>query len=82
MARNSWPSVKTINSWRFWIWKKDTLLNLINHEPDIGKIDLYAKDPIEAKYQLLINKKEKYGLKVFKQFNGFYWILKWHGQYL
>ena len=31
-------------------------LNLINHKPDIDEI--YAKDPYEAKYQLLI-KKEK-----------------------
>ena len=46
----------------------NALLNLINHEPDIDKIYLYAKDPYEAKYQLLINKIEsrKYRLKVFK----------------
>ena len=48
--------------------KTNALLNLINHEPDIDKIYLYAKDPYEAKYQLLINKIEsrKYRLKVFK----------------
>ena len=34
------------------------LLNLINHEPDIEKKCLYAKNPYEAKYQLLINKRE------------------------
>ena len=27
---------------------------------------LYAEDPCEAKYQLLINKRKKYRLKVFK----------------
>ena len=33
------------------------LFNLINNEPDIDEIYLYAKDPCEAKYQLLINKR-------------------------
>ena len=32
------------------------LFNLINNDPDIDKIDLYAKDSYEAKYQLLIKK--------------------------
>ena len=45
------------------IWKRNALLNLINHEPDIDKIYLYAKDLYEAKYQLLINKRESTGLK-------------------
>ena len=36
--------------------KTNALLNLINHEPDIDKIYLYAKDPYEAKYQFIINK--------------------------
>ena len=43
--------------------KKNALLNLINHEPDIDKIYLYAKDLYEAKYQFLINKKESTGIK-------------------
>ena len=43
--------------------KTNALLNLINHEPDIDKIYLYAKDPYEAKYQFLINKRESTGLK-------------------
>ena len=42
------------------------LLNLIIHEPDIGKIPLYAKDLSEPKYQLLINKREIRGLKYLK----------------
>ena len=41
------------------------LLNLINNQPDIDKISLYAKDAYEAKYQLLINKRENTGLKHF-----------------
>ena len=39
------------------------LFNLINQQPDIHKIYLYAKDPSEAKYQFLINKWESTGLK-------------------
>ena len=38
--------------------KKNTLLNLTNHEPDINKIYLYAKDPYEAKYKLLTTKEK------------------------
>ena len=34
--------------------KTNALLNLINHEPDIDKIYLYAKDLNEAKYEQLI----------------------------
>ena len=36
--------------------KTNGLLNLTNHEPNINKNVLYAKDPSKAKYQLLINK--------------------------
>ena len=46
--------------------KTNALLNLINNQPDINKIYLYAKDPYEAKYQYLINKREKVGLYHFK----------------
>ena len=37
---------------------KNSLFNLINYQPDIDKIYLYAKDPYEAKYQFLVNKLE------------------------
>ena len=43
--------------------KRNVLLNLINHQPDIDKIYLYAKDPSEAKYQFLTNKRKRTGLK-------------------
>ena len=33
------------------------LFNLINNEPDIDEIYLYAKDLCEPKYQLIINKR-------------------------
>ena len=38
--------------------KTNALLSLINNQPDIDKIYLYAKEPYEAKYQFLV-KKEK-----------------------
>ena len=43
--------------------KTNGLLNLIDNQPDIDKIYLYAKDPYEAKYQFLIKKIENIGLK-------------------
>ena len=44
--------------------KTNSLLNLISHQPGI-KIYLYAKDPSEAKYELLINAQESTELKHF-----------------
>ena len=42
----------------------NVLLNLIKHQPpDVNKIYLYLKDPFESKYQLLINGREKVGIK-------------------
>ena len=43
----------------------------MNHEPDIDRIYLYAEDPYEAKYQLLINKGESTGLKYLNDSKGF-----------
>ena len=40
-------------------------MNLIEKQPGIDKIYLYAKDPYEEKYQYLINIREKVGLKHF-----------------
>ena len=42
--------------------KTNVLLNLIENQPDIDKIYLCTKDPYEAKYQYLINIREKVGL--------------------
>ena len=47
------------------------MLNLINNEPDIDKIYLYAKDPYKAKYQFLIDKKEITGWKYFNDSKRF-----------
>ena len=35
--------------------KTNSLFSLVNHQPDIDKIYLYAKDTYEAKNQLIIN---------------------------
>ena len=43
--------------------KANALLNLINHEPD--------KDPHEAKYRLLINKRESTGLRYLNDLKAF-----------
>ena len=43
--------------------KTNSLFNLVNQQPDIDKIHLYAKDPYDVKYQFLINKQECGGLK-------------------
>ena len=45
--------------------KANALLNLVLNQPDIDKIYLYAKHPYVAKYQHLINKREKVGLDHF-----------------
>ena len=51
--------------------KTNALLNLIHNQPDIDKIYLYAKDPYEAKYQYLINKREKVGQDHFNDPKAF-----------
>ena len=54
-----------------WSGKTNALLNLINNQPDIDKICLYAKDPYAAKCQCLINKLESTGLKHFNDPKAF-----------
>ena len=50
---------------------KNALLNLIENQPGIDEIYLYAKDPYEAKYQYLINIRKKVGLKRFNDTEAF-----------
>ena len=45
--------------------KTNVLLSLINNQPDIDKIYLYAEDPYESKYQFLINERKTTGLTHF-----------------
>ena len=51
--------------------KTNVLLNLIENQLDIDKVNLYAKDPYEAKYQYLINKRESVGINHFKDPEAF-----------
>ena len=50
--------------------KTNALLNLIN-QPDIDKAYLYAKDPYEARYQFVINKRESTRLKYFNDLKAY-----------
>ena len=65
MAINSSTSIQNINNRRSGSGKTNALLNLIVNQPDIDKIYLYVKDPYEAKYQYLINKRESVVLNHF-----------------
>ena len=51
--------------------KTNSLFNLINHQLDIDKIYLYAKDLNEAQYQFLIKKHEDLGTKHFNASKAF-----------
>ena len=46
-------------------------MNLIENQPDIDKIYLYAKDPYEAKDQYLINKRKGAGINHFNDPKAF-----------
>ena len=48
------------------------LLSLIKHQqPDIDKIYLYIKDPVESNYRLLINGREKVEIEILKNPKAF-----------
>ena len=51
--------------------KTHALLNTVNKQPGIDKIYLYAKNPYEAKYKYLINKRDSTGLKHFNDPKAF-----------
>ena len=51
--------------------KTNVLLSLIENQPYIDKIYLYAKDPYQAKYQGLINKREFVGVNHFNDPKAF-----------
>ena len=63
MAIYSRLCILNINNRRLRIRRKNALLNLINNQPNIDKIYLYAKGLYEGKYQYLFNKRENLGLK-------------------
>ena len=45
--------------------KTNLLFNVISQQLDIYKIYLFVKDPYEAKYQFLINKRESISSRYF-----------------
>ena len=51
--------------------KINVLLNLVENQPVIDKIYLYAKDSYEVKYQYLINKREGVGIDHFSDPKAF-----------
>ena len=51
--------------------KTNALLHLINEQDDIGKINLYAKDLSESKYELLIKNLKNIGIKHLNDSNPF-----------
>ena len=51
--------------------KTTSLLNIINQQPYIDNIYLYAKNQYKAKYQFFINKWESAGLKHFNDCKAF-----------
>ena len=71
LAATSSSFIQNINNWRLRIFKRNSLFNLISHQSDIGKIYLCTKVSYEAKYQLLINKRESKSLKHFNYSKAF-----------
>ena len=63
-----WPQIPN-HSYRILIvgsfgsWKTNVLISIINHQPEIHKIFLHAKDPYVLKYQYLKKMCEWVGLK-------------------
>ena len=51
--------------------KTNSLFDLIIQQTDIDKIYLFCKDPYEAKYQFLINKKVSTSLNYFNDSKSF-----------
>ena len=76
MAKNHDPSyrISIIRDSRH--GKTSASFNLISQEINIDQIYLYAKDPYEVKYQLLINKRENSGIKHYNDSKAFSEYLK------
>ena len=72
MATISWSSCTILIIGGSQSRKTNSLFNLINQQPNIDKIYLYAKDPYESKYQFLINKRESSSLKHSNNFKAFF----------
>ena len=51
--------------------KTNLLENLVDNQPDIDQIYLYAEDAYEAKYKYLINEREGVGIDHFNDLKAF-----------
>ena len=56
---------------RSFVQNLESLLNLIKEQDDIDKMYLYAKDLSEAKYDILIKKRENAEIKYLNDSNAF-----------
>ena len=65
MAIYSRTSIQNIDNWRFWDRKNKFIIK------DTKKRYIDAKDSYEAKYQYLISKREKVGLKHYDDVKAF-----------
>ena len=63
MVAHSWTFIQNVIYQWLWIWKANTLFNLISHQPYVHEIYLYVKDSYDTKYQLLINKRQNTDLE-------------------
>ena len=66
MAIYSGSSIQNTNNWRFQTKKTNVFLNLIKEQDSdnlIDKIQLYAQDLCEPKYQSLTKKRDDVGIK-------------------
>ena len=64
-------SLQNFEIQRFCIRKTNTLLNLIKEQDDTDKIQFYAKDLSESKYEFLIRKREIAGTKHLNDLKAF-----------
>ena len=72
MASYFRPFALNFNQWWLRISKSNVLLELIKQQQtDIDKVCLNVKDPIKLKYQLIIKKREKVGIKNIKHPKAF-----------
>ena len=74
LVANSWLSLQNINNGDSGSRKTNSLSCLISHQPDIDKIYLCAKDPYEARYQMLINWPYSVGCKLIDRLYLIDWL--------
>ena len=71
MPQISGRTYRILIIWTTGSGKLNVLLNLINYKSYTNKTYLYAKDPYEAKYQLLIKKREGVGPEKLNNYKAF-----------